>query len=341
MSLFADRFDSFIKLLGRGGIAEVWLAEQKGIRGRLVSRVVIKQMLSHLAEDRDPVRRFEDEARVAALMNTATSCGWKTLVRRAASRTSSWNTSKERTLWCSPSASKSAASGSRHGWSCRSESTSRTARRSPSDQLRGRFLNVVHRDVSPQNIMVDLAETANSLTSASQELPRIRSRRAPGSSKEKSLILAQNRVAASPLMGAPTTQAAVLWELLTGHRLFLAQTDVDTPRRVRRGEIPPLRDYLPEASDLLVECVQKVLHQNLLQRFADGNALRNSTSSAAFRSWADASKDLNFSPSLSRCSKGGAATSRRRRFPVRKPRPPLRPPRSWRHTIPTTSRPRG
>ena len=66
MSLFADRFD-IIKLLGRGGMAEVWLAEQKGIRG-FARRVVIKQMLSHLAEDREFVRRFEDEARVAALM---------------------------------------------------------------------------------------------------------------------------------------------------------------------------------------------------------------------------------------------------------------------------------
>jgi len=67
MTLFADKFD-MIKLLGRGGMAEVWLAEQQGMRG-FARRVVIKQMLRHLAEDREFVRRFEDEARIAALMN--------------------------------------------------------------------------------------------------------------------------------------------------------------------------------------------------------------------------------------------------------------------------------
>jgi hypothetical protein len=67
--------------------------------------------------------------------------------------------------------------------------------------------------------------------------------------------------------------AVVLWELLSGHRLFLGNTDIETLRRVRRGTIPSIADQCPELSDDLVGCFFKALHSDPLNRFADGNAL--------------------------------------------------------------------
>jgi serine/threonine protein kinase len=54
--------------LGVGGMAEVWLAEQAGPRG-FVRKTVVKQIHPHLSAEEDFVTSFEDEARLAAKLH--------------------------------------------------------------------------------------------------------------------------------------------------------------------------------------------------------------------------------------------------------------------------------
>ena len=53
--------------LGAGGMAEVWLADQTGPRG-FRRRCVVKRIHNHLNAQEDFVARFEDEARLAAML---------------------------------------------------------------------------------------------------------------------------------------------------------------------------------------------------------------------------------------------------------------------------------
>ncbi len=64
--LIAGRYQ-LIEPLGQGGMAEVFLAEQSGPRG-FVRQVVLKRMRAHLTKDKSFVLNFEDEARLAALL---------------------------------------------------------------------------------------------------------------------------------------------------------------------------------------------------------------------------------------------------------------------------------
>src|SRR6218665_3630508 len=57
-----------IKKLATGGMAEVWLARQRGIEG-FAKNVVVKRILPHLAEDREFVVMFRNEALIAAKFN--------------------------------------------------------------------------------------------------------------------------------------------------------------------------------------------------------------------------------------------------------------------------------
>jgi len=57
-----------IKRLATGGMAEVWLAKQTGIEG-FNRHVVIKQILPHLAEDPEFVQMFLNEAKIASRFN--------------------------------------------------------------------------------------------------------------------------------------------------------------------------------------------------------------------------------------------------------------------------------
>ena len=56
------------KKLATGGMAEIWLAHQEGPAG-FAKEIVIKRILSHLAEDPNFVEMFLDEARLAARLN--------------------------------------------------------------------------------------------------------------------------------------------------------------------------------------------------------------------------------------------------------------------------------
>jgi serine/threonine protein kinase len=57
-----------LKKLATGGMAEVWLARQTGIEG-FAKNLVVKRILPHLAEDREFVEMFKNEALIAARFN--------------------------------------------------------------------------------------------------------------------------------------------------------------------------------------------------------------------------------------------------------------------------------
>jgi serine/threonine-protein kinase len=59
----------------------------------------------------------------------------------------------------------------------------------------------------------------------------------------------------------------VLWEALTGERLFLGNTDVDTVIKVRKGEVPAIRDLRPDVPPLMSEVVHGALARDPKERF--------------------------------------------------------------------------
>ena len=62
-----DRYD-LLKKLATGGMAEIFLAKQSGLEG-FEKVVVLKRILGHLAQDEEFVQMFLDEARIAAKLS--------------------------------------------------------------------------------------------------------------------------------------------------------------------------------------------------------------------------------------------------------------------------------
>src|SRR6476646_3631893 len=59
---------TLLSRLAVGGMAEIWLARQAGVKG-FEKIVVIKKIADHLSSDPDFVEMFLDEARLAAQLN--------------------------------------------------------------------------------------------------------------------------------------------------------------------------------------------------------------------------------------------------------------------------------
>ncbi|HYV46221.1 MAG TPA: serine/threonine-protein kinase, partial [Myxococcaceae bacterium] len=144
-----------IKRLATGGMAQIYLARQKGPEG-FEKLMVVKRILPHLAENADFVRMFLDEARIAARLSHPNIVQIFNLgaqddsyfiameyihgedVRRVWKRSEQKGTVMPTNLVCR--VIMEACSGLDYA-------------HKKADQ-NGKPLGIVHRDVSPQNILV-------------------------------------------------------------------------------------------------------------------------------------------------------------------------------------------
>lgn len=132
----------------------------------------------------------------------------------------------------------------------------------------GTPLNVVHCDISPQNILLSYAgevkitdfgiSRAASQSSAIHQVTR-----------GKYAYMSPEQVEGRKLDHRSDifSFAVVLWEVLTGKRLFRTKSREETLARVRRAEVPSIRGHRPEVSEDLEGIVLKALARRPRDRF--------------------------------------------------------------------------
>ncbi|MFO0554055.1 MAG: serine/threonine-protein kinase [Polyangiaceae bacterium] len=133
----------------------------------------------------------------------------------------------------------------------------------------GARLELVHRDVSPQNVIVGADGLARVLDfGIAKALGRLQTTR-DGQVKGKVAYMSPEQLRGQPVDRRTDIFAAftVLWELLTGERLFAQADDAATMWRVFQGEIPPPSKHA-QTSAALDEVVLRGLARERDARFA-------------------------------------------------------------------------
>jgi len=238
--------------VAQGGMGRVWAARRQGSRG-FSKLVALKTVLASLARDAHIERMFLEEAKLASRVRHPNVCQvldlgeengvlfqaleWvdgeslATLLRAAGGR-----------LPCAVAATiaRDAARG------LHAAHTTQDAE--------GRALGIVHRDVSPQNILVDLAGMAKIADfgvakSTRSEGPRTE----PGVVRGKIPYMPPEQLYGEDVDARADVFAlgVVLYEATTGTHPFAAATDVAVLARIADGEPAPspttLVDGYPEA----------------------------------------------------------------------------------------------
>jgi eukaryotic-like serine/threonine-protein kinase len=262
--------------IASGGMATVHLGKLLGPVG-FSRTVAIKKLHSHFTEDTEFVSMFLDEARLAArirhpnvvpTLDVVATDGELFLVMdyvqgETLSRMIRQTSLRGETI---PLPIVAAIfSGVLHGLHAAHEAKNE----------RGEFLGVVHRDVSPQNIMVGLDGVARVLdfgvAMAAGRLQKTRQ----GQIKGKIAYMSPEQIHGSAATRLTDIYAVsvVLWETLTGKRLFHAPTELSVLQNVLEAPVPPASQYAQHLPAGLDAIIARGLHRDPEQRYATARAM--------------------------------------------------------------------
>ena len=280
------------KQIARGGMAEIYLGKTVG--SDAFQRIcAIKRILPHYAQDKDFVKMFQDEAHICKLLQHANivqvfdfaevensyalimefvdGCDLRTLL-------SACETAKTRlTVPMALHVATSSAKALHYA-------------HTKKDQITREHLGIVHRDVSPQNILVsfegEIKVTDFGIASAENKLTETE----PGVVKGKYSYMAPEQVLAKPLDGRSDTfaLAIVLWEALAMKRLFSGQTEVETIRKVQNVEISQrLVDLNPNVDEELENIILKALRPKREERYQSAAEFEKELSKYLYSHYSD------------------------------------------------------
>ena len=140
---------------------------------------------------------------------------------------------------------------------------------------RGELLGIVHRDVSPQNVLVGVDGVPRVLDfGVAKAVGRLQSTN-DGQLKGKFSYMAPEQIEGGE--GGPPTDVfaagLVMWETLVGRRPIQAGTEVERMYQIIRGELPRMRSVVPSLPEELDRIVMKALSKDASDRYPTALAM--------------------------------------------------------------------
>jgi serine/threonine-protein kinase len=134
---------------------------------------------------------------------------------------------------------------------------------------RGEPLDVVHRDISPQNILVGIDGVARVLDfGVAKAAGRIQTTR-EGQLKGKLPYMAPEQISGEVSRASDVYSASVvLWEALTGRRLFAADSDAHVMKLVLENRVTPPSEHVPDLPPALDALTLRGLSREPSDRFS-------------------------------------------------------------------------
>jgi serine/threonine-protein kinase len=265
----APRF-KIVRKLDAGGMAEVYHAEQESLEG-FRKTVAVKKVLPHLVQNEKFLRMFLDEARLSLRMSHANVVQVFDVGQAGGSyyvimefvdgvnlkQVNEFMRARGTTIPVEQAVFILVET-------CKGLQYAHTVTDS-----NGQPLGIVHRDVSPPNILISKQGEVKlvdfGLAKAADQLEHTD----PGVVKGKFSYLSPEAVEGQTVDRRADIFAGgiLLWEMLTGRRLFQGKNDYETVQQVRAAEIPPLSRINPAVPRDLERIVLKALAQDLKQRY--------------------------------------------------------------------------
>lgn len=143
------------------------------------------------------------------------------------------------------------------------------------DDTTGRPLNIIHRDMSPQNIMVSFDGEVKIVDFGIAKAENQVEQTQAGTIKGKFSYMSPEQSEGTELDARTDvfSLGIILWELLAKERLFVGTNDAMTLKKVRDCQIPSLRKINPNIPAELERIAMKTLSKDLSLRYQSASSL--------------------------------------------------------------------
>ena len=265
-----------IEKIAAGGMAEVFRAESAGLEG-FKKTVAIKRVLPHLSEKKQFINMFLDEARLSARLSHSNCVqvfdigvgdnAYFIVMEYVDGADLKAIAEHHKSNGNPIPVEEACLIGVRicEGLTYAHEMTD-------SD---GKELNIVHRDVSPPNVLItrhgEVKIVDFGLAKANSQLEDSE----PGIIKGKFSYLSPEAAVGKPVDSRSDIFAVgiILWELLAGKRLFMGKSDLETVQQIQKAVIPSLRKENPAVSADAEQVIFRALAKDPEQRFQTAREL--------------------------------------------------------------------
>ncbi|WP_394826616.1 serine/threonine protein kinase [Pendulispora albinea] len=262
---------SLLVELASGGMATVYLGRAHGAAG-FGRTVAIKRLHAHFARDPKFVSSFIDEARLVARVQHPNVVPTLDVVEQNGeiflvleyvqgdSLAALLRASARRNQLIPIPITLSLTLGMLNGLHAAHEAT---------DEL-GRPLDIVHRDMSPQNVLIGADGVARVVDfGVAKASRRIQESTSQGQLKGKIPYMAPDQIAGSVTRQSDIYSAGVvLWETLTCRRLFCQEHELALFQAILTSDFPPPSAINPDVPPEVDRIVLKALAANVNERYA-------------------------------------------------------------------------
>jgi serine/threonine-protein kinase len=262
--------------LGRGGMANVYLAVAHG-PGGVNKLVVLKALLPELASEPESLSMFLDEARLAAQLNHPNVVQTYEVGREG----------DRHVMVMEYLEGQSFSAVMKRGDLVGQQMSLKLQLRVIMNALEGlnythelsaydgKPLELVHRDISPQNVFVTYDGQVKVLDFGIAKAASSSTHTATGIIKGKLAYMAPEQIVANGIDRRADIYSigCMLWAAATGRKLWKDTPDVQIMRRVMQGDIPPPQSMNPGCDDELNHIVMKALAWQREERYQTAHEL--------------------------------------------------------------------
>ncbi|MEY4617261.1 MAG: hypothetical protein RJB66_2221 [Pseudomonadota bacterium] len=293
MSENLERLGNYILLekINAGGMAEVYLSKSVGANG-VNKFLAIKRILPQFADNRDFIEMFKEEAKIAVNLahnNVVSIIDFKAAKNQlylvmeyvqGQNLRQILQQKKKKGLSLSLDfivyVIREVAAGLEHAHRC-------------VDKATGKPLNIIHRDMSPQNIMISydgevkIVDFGIAKAEATGESTRV------GTLKGKFSYMSPEQAEGLVIdKGSDIfSLGIILWELIADDRLFAANNEMNILKRIKECDIPDLRRVNSTVPVELERIVKKALMKDKTQRYQSTADLQKDLSRFLNREYPD------------------------------------------------------
>ena len=268
-----------LEKISTGGMAEIYKAKKKGVEG-FEKVIALKKILPHLAEDEEFIKMFIDEAKLASRLNHPNIAQIYDLGKIDGSYFIAMEYVLGKDLKTILSKMKKEKSGllplniSSYIVMKIAEALDYAHRKVGED---GKPLNIVHRDVSPQNILISY-EGEIKLVDFGVAKASIRAHQTvTGSLKGKLLYMSPEQARGKNVDRRSDifSLGTVYYELVTGMKAFLGGSEAEILDKVRKGDFVPPRQIKPELPEEVEKIILKAMEIEPAKRYQNASEMRN------------------------------------------------------------------